>query len=380
MSALRVPELPRAVQPFVAFATRLRENGFAVAPEQALAFMTAVGLLGPRSMAQLRMAAHATLAPQPDQRALFDALFDLHFIGILGDIAEPDGSPDEEMKAQDEGGVMDALYSDEINESGQRTTGAEVLGQRLLRPGSEEETLRRFARALPARLPRRRGYRRGKARRGPSIDIARSLRAAIRNDGEMVSLKRLRRRQRSRPLLLMIDVSGSMKERSDANLAFAHAVMRSAPRAEVFTFGTRLTRLTKALRRRHREQALAEAAATVADWDGGTRIGDALQAFLAVPRFATYARGAAVVIVSDGLERGDPSAMISAISRLAARAWRIDWLTPLAADPAYRPETAALAAIRPMLGALANGASTERMCAHVLSLANEAPSTFRRAA
>jgi uncharacterized protein len=372
--------LPQAIRPFVSFATRLRENGFAVAPEQTQSFVTAVGLLGPKSMAQLRMAAAATLGIQPDRRALFDALFDLHFIGILGDIAEPDGAPDEEMKAQDEGGTMDALFSDDINESGLQTTGAEVLGQRLLRVGDEEEALRRFARMLPAKLPRRRGYRRGKARRGRSIDMARTLRAAIRNDGEIVSLKRLRRKPRPRPLLLMIDVSGSMKERSDANLAFAHAILRAAPRAEVFTFGTRLTRLTKALKRRNRDQALAEAAATVADWDGGTRIGDALQAFLAVPRFATYARGAAVVIVSDGLERGDPAAMISAVSRLAARAWRIDWLTPLAADPGYRPETEALAAIRPLLGALANGASTERMCAHVLSLASEAASTFRRAA
>jgi uncharacterized protein with von Willebrand factor type A (vWA) domain len=373
-------QLPQAVRPFVSFATRLRENGFAIAPEQTQAFVAAVGLLGPKSMAQLRMAAAATLGIQPDQRALFDALFDLHFIGILGDIAEPDGVADEEMKAQDEGGTMDALFSDDINESGRQTTAVEVLGQRVLHPGDEADTLRRFARALPARLPRRRGYRRGKARRGPSIDMARSLRAAIRNDGEMVSLKKLRRRPRPRPLLLMIDVSGSMKERSDANLAFAHAILRAAPRAEVFTFGTRLTRLTKALRRRNRDQALAEAAATVADWDGGTRIGDALQAFLAVPRFATYARGAAVVIVSDGLERGDPAAMIAAVSRLAARAWRIDWLTPLAADPGYRPETEALAAIRPMLGALADGANTERMCAHVLDLTKESPSTLRRAA
>jgi uncharacterized protein len=373
--------LPLAARPFVSFATRLRENGIPVAPEQTQAFLAAVGMLGPRSMAQLRMAAVATLGIQPEQRQLFDALFDLHFIGILGDIADPDDmTPDEEMNAQDDGGQMDALFSDEVNESGQMTTGAEVLSQRRLAPGDEQETLRRFARALPAKLPRRRGYRLGKARRGPSIDLARSLRAAIRNDGEIVSLKRLRRRPRPRPVLLLIDVSGSMKQRSDANLAFAHALMRAAPRAEVFTFGTRLTRLTRALRRKNRDQALAEVAATVADWDGGTRIGDALQAFLAVPRFATYARGAAVVIVSDGLERGDPSAMISAVSRLAARAWRIDWLTPLAADPAYRPETEALAAIRPMLGALANGATTERLCRHVLALAAEPASTFRRAA
>jgi uncharacterized protein len=372
--------LPAAARPFVSFASRLRDNGFAIAPEQTQSFLTAVGLLGPRSMLQLRMAAIATLGIQPDQRVLFDALFDLHFIGVIGDLVEPDGEPDDEMKAQDEGGVMDALFSDDINESGQQTTGAEVLGQRLLRPGDDAETLRRFARALPARLPRRRGYRRGKARRGETIDMARSLRAAIRNDGEMVSLKRQRRRPRPRPVLLMIDVSGSMKERSEANLAFAHAVMRSARRVEVFTFGTRLTRLTRALRRRNRDQALAEASASVADWDGGTRIGDALQAFLAVPRFATYARGAAIVVVSDGLERGDPAAMISAVTRLAARAWRIDWLTPLAADPGYRPETQALTAIRPLLGALANGATTDRMCAHVLSLAAQTATTLARAA
>ncbi len=373
-------QLPEAIRPFVAFATRLRENGIPVAPEQTESFVAAVGLLGPRSMAQLRMAAIATFGIQPDQRALFDALFDLHFIGILGDIAEPDGAPDEELKAQDEGGAMDALFSDDIRESGREATAAEALGRRMLRAANDLSVLRRFARALPARLPRRRGYRTGKARRGPTIDLARSLRAAIRNDGEMMTLKRLRRRPRPRPLLLMIDVSGSMKERSDANLAIAHALLRAAPRAEVFTFGTRLTRVTRALRRRNRGQALAEAAATVADWDGGTRIGDALQAFLAVPRFAAYARGAAVVIVSDGLERGDPAAMISAVSRLAARAWRIDWLTPLAADPGYRPETEALAAVRPLLGALADGASTERLCAHVLSLAERPPSTVRRAA
>jgi uncharacterized protein len=372
--------LPQAVRPFVSFATLLRENGFAVAPEQTQAFLTAVGFLGARSMRQIRLAAVATLAPSPENRPLFDMLFDLHFIGLLGDIAEPDAEPDDEIKAQDDGGQMDALFADDINESGQATTGAEVLATRALKPVDETEVLRRFSRALPAKLPRRRGYRLGKARRGPRIDLVRSLRAAIRNDGEIISLKRLRRRPRPRPILLLIDVSGSMKQRSDANLAFAHALVQAAPRVEVFTFGTRLTRLTRALRRKNREQALAEASATVADWDGGTRIGDALQAFLAVPRFATYGRGAAVVVLSDGLERGDPQAMIRAVERLAARAWRIDWLTPLAADPGYRPDTEALAAIRPLLGALDNGASTDRLCQHVLALAEQPSSTTRRAA
>jgi uncharacterized protein len=373
-------QLPQAARPFVSFATRLRENGFAVAPGQTQSFLTAVGLLGPRSIRQIRMAAVATLAPSPESRPFFDQLFDLHFLGLAGDLVAPDAEADDEMKAQDDGGSMDALFADDVNESGQATTGAEVLTARILTPADDTGILRRFSRALPTALPRRRGYRLGKARRGPSIDLARSLRAAIRNDGEIISLKRLRRRTRPRPILLMIDVSGSMKQRSDANLAFAHALVQTPARIEVFTFGTRLTRVTRALRRKNREQALAEASATVADWDGGTRIGDALLSFLAVPRFATYARGAAVVILSDGLERGDPQAMIQAVQRLAARAWRIDWLTPLASDPGYRPETQALAAIRPLLGSLTDGSSTDSLCRHVLTLASQPQSTARRAA
>ncbi len=136
--------------------------------------------------------------------------------------------------------------------------------------------LARFARDLPARLPRRRGYRFRSARRGAMIDLARSLRAAIRTDGDVMALNRRRRATRPRPILLLIDVSGSMKQRSDANLALAHVIMQSAPRVEVFTFGTRLTRVTRALKLRNRAQALAQASGLVADWDGGTRIGDAL--------------------------------------------------------------------------------------------------------
>ena len=160
-----------------------------------------------------------------------------------------------------------------------------------------------------------------------------------------------------------------MKARTDAHLRFAHALVRAADRIEVFTIGTRLTRVTRALRLRNRERALATASGLVSDWDGGTRIGDALQAFLAVPRFAGAARGAVVLILSDGLERGDPKAMTDAVKRLAARAWHLSWMTPLAADPGYRPETAALKSILPHLDTLADAGSTERLCHHVLNLA-----------
>ncbi len=364
--------LPIAARPFVAFPTLLREHGFAVAPEQTVAFLGAVELLGPRSIEHVRKAAFATLAPHPEQRELFDALFDFHFLGGMAEPGEADEwQPDEEMKVQEDAGEQEIILGDEINETGQQATGAEALAVRQLKPADESETLRRFARDLPSALPRRRGYRQRRARRGPGIDLARSLKAAIRNDGEVMALKRWRRSTRPRPFLLLIDVSGSMKQRTDANLAFAHALMHAAPRVEVFTFGTRLTRLTKALRLKNREQALEAASALVADWDGGTRIGDALQVFLGVPRFAGYLRGASVVIVSDGLERGDPSAMVNAVQRIAARAWRIDWLSPLAATPDYLPQTEALAAIRPLLDSLASGGETAALCRRLLTLSVE---------
>ena len=148
-----------------------------------------------------------------------------------------------------------------------------------------------------------------RARRGPFADLRRTLRDSVRNDGEVLRLGRLRRRARPRKLLLLIDVSGSMKARTEENMKLAHALVQAVDHVEVFTFGTRLTRVTRPLRLKRREQALNAAAHLVSDWDGGTRIGDALQAFLAVPRFGGYARGAAVVIVSDGLERGDVSAL-----------------------------------------------------------------------
>ena len=364
------PPLPDAAAPFVAFASLLRANGFAAAPEQTTAFLAAITLLGPRSLDHIRRAAHATLAPPPERREEFDALFDAHFLGAveLGrETAEPD--PANMRVQEDRPGGLEPPASDDVNEAGQAATTAEALSLRRLGPADEIETLQRFQRALSQRLPQRRGYRRIAARRGPGLDLRRAMREALRNDGEIFRLPRLNRRPRQRPILLVIDVSGSMKARTDAHLRFAHALVLAADRIEVFTIGTHLTRVTRALQLRNRAQALATASGLVSDWDGGTRIGDALQAFLAVPRFAGTARGAVVLILSDGLERGDPKAMTDAVRRLGARAWHLSWLTPLAADPGYRPETAALKSILPYLDALADASSTERLCHHVLNLA-----------
>jgi hypothetical protein len=352
------PTLPRAAQPFVTFGTLLRGHGFSVAPEQTIAFIQSIELLGPRDMHDVRRAAHATLAPPADQHALFDALFNAHFLGAVVPVLEPPISEDETIKVQeDDDAGFEPLTGDNINETGQASATTEALSVRELASPSDDDLLRHLARRLPSTLPRRRGYRRRASKHGTSFDLRRMLHSAVKHDGEIIELPVMRRTTRQRRLLLLIDVSGSMKMQSEANLTFAHTLARTADRIEVFTIGTRLTRITRALRLRHREQALAAASSTVSDWDGGTRLGDALSAFLAVPRFAGYTRGAMVVIISDGLERGDPSAMISAVQRIAQRAWRLAWLTPLYAEPGYTPETAALKAVLPVIDHLGDAGS-----------------------
>jgi uncharacterized protein len=363
--------LPRAAAPFIAFPALLRVHGFAVAPDQTTAFLAAIGLLGPRSVADIRRAAHATLGPPPERRGDFNALFDAHFLGADAITADLAAAADDEVQVREDGrGDQQPLLSDKVNEAGQAATAAEAPSLRRFGPDDGDgQALHRLVRTAPARLPRRRGYRLARSRRGQSFDLRRTLREAVRNDGDVVRLSRLRRRTRQRNLLLLIDVSGSMKARTEAHLRLAHTVTHAAERAdrvEVFTFGTRLTRVTRSLRLKNRDAALAAASTLVSDWDGGTRIGDALQAFLAVPRFAGYARGTFVAVLSDGLERGDPAAMRDAVSRISRRAWRLSWLTPLASGPDFRPETEALKAVLPFLDDLGDGSTVEAVCAHLL--------------
>jgi uncharacterized protein with von Willebrand factor type A (vWA) domain len=358
-------ELPRPAEVFVRFASLLRANGFPVAPEQTIAFLSGISLLGPRTIEDIRRAAHALFAPSPERREMFDALFDAYFLGRHDLVLASEAAADEqEVRLRDAAaGVPEPLAEEGLNQAGQAATRAEILTVRRLDPLHESEALRRFAR----------GRRLVAARRGRTPDLRRSLREAIRTEGDIATLRRRRKKTKQRAILLLIDVSGSMKDRTNAHLRFAHALAQAAERLEVFTLGTRLTRITSAIRLRRREQALERVSTLVPDWDGGTRIGDALQAFLAVPRFGAYARGAAVLIISDGLERGDPAALVNAVARLSRRAWRLSWLSPLAADERYQPRTQAMAAIAPLLDKIAPAASTEALCAHVLALAEQRP-------
>ncbi len=361
--------LPRAAEPFVTFPALLRAHGFAVSPDQTIGFIEAIGLLGPRDIDDIRRAGVAMLAIPKDREAEFDALFRAHFLDQT--IAADLPGEDETVEAYEPTGAEEQIdQPTDEDEAGEEAATAERLSTRDFAPADDNEALARFRRLAGARLPRRRSYRYRPTHLGRVPDLRRTLRDAARRDGEVFTLPMRMRKTRQRRIALLIDVSGSMKERTESSLRFAHALVRSAERAEVFTLGTRLTRVTPALRARDADQALARVSTLVADFDGGTRIGEALQAYLAVPRFAGFARGAAVVILSDGLERGGPEAMTDAVLRLSRMAWRLTWLTPLAAEPGYQPETAALAAVLPHLDGLGDASSLDAVCDHILELAH----------
>ena len=360
---------PPALAPFLAFPPALRGAGFAAAPDQTAAFLAAVGLLGPRSMADIRRAARAVYGPGPERAAEFDAVFDAVFLGrSLTLPAEAEGEEAELPPPLDSGGLDLVDLANEDEPSGGQATAAERLFQRRLAAG---EVMAGFARALSGALPRRRS-RRFRRAGGNRPDPARAFRQMLRRDGEIARLPVRARRMRQRRVLVLIDVSGSMKAQTEGALCLAHAVMRGAERAEVFTLGTRLTRVSRALRLRDAGQALAQVSGLVADWDGGTRLGDALAVFLSVPRFAAFARGAFVVVISDGLERGGPEALAAAMARLRGLARHILWLNPLAADPAFRPETAAMQAVLPHIDALGDGSGAEAAARDILRFARGA--------
>lgn len=363
-------DLPRALEPFVEFATALRGAGMAVAPEQVQAFIAGVGLLGPRSIGDIRRAAHATFGPGPDRIEAFDAIFDAIFLGRA--LSAPAMGEPEDMPQAFDAGDFDLMpESPEEDPSGADATTAERLFARMLGHEDNDAALRSFARAAPGTLPRRKSRSLAPGR-GRLADPRRAFRDMLRRDGEISQLPTRHRRTRQRRILILVDVSGSMKAGTDGALRLCHALVQAGERVEAFTLGTRLTRVTRALRHRNREQALTLASGLVADWDGGTRLGEALAVFLSVPRFASFARGALVIMVSDGLERGGPEALTTAMARLRGLAWSVLWLSPLASDPAYRPETGAMRAILPLLDRLGDGSSPSSLAREILAFSKGA--------
>ncbi|WP_205926674.1 VWA domain-containing protein [Rhizobium sp. P28RR-XV] len=339
-----------------------------MSPSQTLDFIEGVGVLGPRTIIDVYRAGRALFAIPVERKLEYDALFRAIFLGQT--VVPPSGDKgDNAVEAYEPSlATIEIEAPNDRSEVGAEAVSAERISHRNLTRSASSAAIDRMMREASA-LPRRLSYRRTGAKHGNRLDLRRSLREAARRDGDVARLFRTRRKTRQRRLLMLIDVSGSMKDGTDERLRIAHAVVQAADRAEVFTIGTRLTRITAAMQPADAGLALARVAEAIADFDGGTRIGEALQAYLAIPRYAVFTRGAAVVLMSDGLERGSPDAMIEAVRKLSRGAWRIEWLTPLAIDPSFKPETAGLKGILPYIDRLGDGATSASIVDHILSMA-----------
>jgi uncharacterized protein len=362
---------PREVTPFLDFVHVLRRHGFSVSPDQTETFLSAITLLGPGSMDHIRRAAIATLAPPVDRMSAFETLFRAVFYGEAAPAALSNRSEEQTIVNDRSGSEEQGETPLEQEQGGAKASALERLSTRDF--NQSELTLAAFQRQLPGALPRRRAFRHLRVHSNGAIDLRRSLREIVRAEGDLPTPHLRRRQAVVRRPLLFIDISGSMAGHTDGLLALAHAVVQAVPGTEVFTIGTRLSRITTALRLRDRNTALSRVAGAVDDWNGGTRIGPALKAFLAIPRFAAMARGALVLVASDGLERGGHEEFEGAMRRLSGLSRRLTLATPLAGDPRFRPQTAALSAVLPWLDDLVDGSSAIAVARFLLTLSREAP-------
>lgn len=328
------------------FLTALRAAGMAVPVVKQRDFLRALTSVPPRDIDHLYWLAHATLATSPHDTEILDVVFARWFAGEPLPLVSETDEPGEQERGGDDGAAPPA---DQVAREGD---GLEASWSAVDRPvaftastTSERELLVRLRRDLPDAVPTIRSRRRTPARRGDRLDIRRVHRDAWRTGGEVVRLRWRRHPQRQRPVLVLIDVSGSMKQHSRDYLRFAHTVVATCERAEVFTFGTRLTHVTPALRRRDVDAALSALTTVVRDADGGTRIGPSLHQFLGNARHLRMARGALVLVLSDGLERGDCGPLEKSVHRLSLLAHRVVWWSPLACAPSYRPVTRGMSVV-----------------------------------
>jgi uncharacterized protein with von Willebrand factor type A (vWA) domain len=375
-AALDTPALAAAL------GVRLRAAGVPVTPERSARFARALALVAPRRRDGLYWTARAVFVSAHEQAEAFDRVFAAVFDGIA-DPGESRGQAGEPpLEAGEPGPRAPAA---EARESGTEAAGgmpqldAGAAGDDdgeprpvplALASGIERLSEKHFAALTPAELaelrrmmarlrlatPMRRSRRARRDRRGARIDLRRTLRASIATGGDPLRLARRRRRERPRRLVLLCDISGSMEPYARAYLQFLESAAGGA-QAEAFVFATRLTRLTRALRGRNPEAAIQRAAAAAPDWSGGTRIGAALRAFNDGWGRRGLARGAIVVILSDGWEQGDPALVAREMERLGRLAHRIVWVNPRVAAPGFAPLTGGMAAALPHCDALLSGHS-----------------------
>ncbi len=371
--------------PLVSFGRDLRGRGLPVGTGRILTFARAVAALGLTDRESLYWAGRTTMIGRKEDFAAYDEAFADWYAGLItqGELRVELNLPNLGAKRQADwgeqpdnlevtvGGVAAMWRSagDEEPEDDEETSirivasGVEVLREKSFPDLTEEERARVAAmiRRLAVTVPVERTRRTKPAPKGATFDIRRTLRRSLRTQGEPFDRARRARKSRTRPLVLILDISGSMAPYARALMQFGYAAMAAGRRVEVFVFGTRLTRVTRTLRTKDPDRAMHEIGKQVADWEGGTRIGDSLKTLLDGWSQRAALRGAVVVLCSDGLERGDPELLKAQMARLRRLAHRVVWVNPLKGSPRYEPLARGMAAAMPSIDEFLSGHNLESL-------------------
>jgi uncharacterized protein len=361
----------------IVFGRILRAMGLGAQPDRLILLAHAMDAVGLHSRSDVKAAARSVLVRNPEEARVFNAAFDLFWTAHVS----PQNDADREPPSQDPTeGRPRAPRSDAPAAAASRTAAplvrgqesdAEPAAQAALAEGdraftysfaeglyhkefsqlseAEAERARELTRRHAWELGTRRSRRNAPAAGRGLFDHRRTMRENMRRGGEVVSLAMRVRKRKRRDLVLLCDISGSMDRYSRLLLQFVHTVRHSIGRVEAFVFGTRLTRITRELRHRDIREALDDVSASVLDWAGGTRIGDCLREFNTRWAHRVLGRGAIVLIISDGWDRGDLEMLAREMRRLQRGAYRLIWLNPLLGSARYRPQTVGMQAALPYI-------------------------------
>jgi uncharacterized protein len=349
----------------VDFGHALRSAGLPVGTDDVLTFCQSVAHLDVTDLMDVYWSGRTTMVRRREHVPIYNLVFRIFFLDI-----DPTNTDERKrmMRASANAGAtleipntepgMPGDISPDEAKLGYVASTSEVYRHKAFSDCSDDELrqLRRLMSRMRITPPRRRTHRTTKARRSATLDMRRMARDTMRGLGEPRDLAYKQRKHKLRPLVLILDVSGSMADYSRNLLQFAYSAKRANAKVEVFCFGTRLSRITKALDRRDPDEAMRQAGEAVLDWDGGTRIGDSLREFTREARRSRLGRGAIVVICSDGLDRGDPQQLEEAMETLSRIAHRVIWVNPHKGDaPVYVPASLGMIVADPYIDEVHSG-------------------------
>jgi uncharacterized protein with von Willebrand factor type A (vWA) domain len=354
-------QAPDLLPRLAAFARLLHDAGLDAGPGRLTTATRALGLIELSDRAAFRDSLRACFACRKDDLPTFEAAFDIFWTppdsrvtaGQLPGKSRSLPLPPDRARAWLQAlGLNQSQMPRRAEEDGVPPSSSGYSERELLRhkdfedmTWTETEQVKRLLQQAPWRIAERR-TRRLRASRGGSVDLRRTARQAIRSSGELIHLMHRQPRLRRRPIVVLCDVSGSMERYSRLLLIFAHAIARRED-VETFVFSTRLTRITRILRRRDIDRALLDVGRKVHDFSGGTRIGQALAEFNRRWARRVLGHGAVVIVVSDGWDRGDPTMLGVELERLRRMSHRLIWLNPLLGSEGYEPVTRGMSAALP---------------------------------